>query len=288
MVIKPAGKIALIILFLVLAFFSYRYFNPAEPGAPGAESSSTTAPDQKSGDEKSSTREPETKPSSTSPSSEIRSFNYVPEKPVDPTLRGVVEVGASGFNSFVINMDKEKRWEIVSKDFGESLAYEGLMTTEDIRTGLKKYLGKMFDKGVNSRNMHFVISSGAQKEPKTTTIANELKKMGFVVNQVTAAQEGKFALKATVPPTYTDNSFLVDIGSGNTKISWNENGNLRSMELPGSKYYDGGKSDEVIYDQIKSEVARIPKRKEMFALSLVAFPSHSQSRAGQVKKDSLY
>jgi hypothetical protein len=43
-----------------------------------------------------------------------------------------VEVGATGFNSFVINMDAQKRWEIVSKDFGESLAYEGLATTEDI------------------------------------------------------------------------------------------------------------------------------------------------------------
>ena len=62
-------------------------------------------------------------------------------------LRGVVEVGATGFNSFVINMDSQKRWEIVSKDFGESLAYEGLATTEDIRAGLKKYLAAMFDKG---------------------------------------------------------------------------------------------------------------------------------------------
>ena len=33
----------------------------------------------------------------------------------------------------------------------------------------------MFDKGVSNKNMHFVISSGAQKEPKTLQIANELK-----------------------------------------------------------------------------------------------------------------
>lgn len=75
-------------------------------------------------------------------------------------------------------MDIQKRWEIVSKDFGESLAYEGLATTEDIRAGLKKYISGMFDKGVAKNNIHFVISSGAQKEPKTTIISNELKKWG--------------------------------------------------------------------------------------------------------------
>ncbi|MEO6932044.1 MAG: hypothetical protein ABI151_10475, partial [Chitinophagaceae bacterium] len=163
------------------------------------------------------------------------------------------------------------------------LAYEGLMTTDDIRTGLKKYLARMFEKGVSSRNMHFVISSGAQKEPKTTVIANELKKMGFVVNQVTADQEGKFALRATIPPSYADNSFLADIGSGNTKISWNDNGSLRSMELPGSKYYDSGKSDDLVYQQIKSEIAKIPesKRNVCFIIGGVPFTLAKQTRSGE-------
>lgn len=46
-------------------------------------------------------------------SDEKRSFNYTPEKPVNGEYKGVVEVGASGFNSFVVNIDKEKRWEII-------------------------------------------------------------------------------------------------------------------------------------------------------------------------------
>ena len=120
-----------------------------------------------------------------------RTFNYSPEKPVNGEYKGVVEVGASGFNSFVVNIDKEKRWEIVSKDFGKSFVYEGMATTADIRTGLKNYIGAMFDKGVKSKNIHFVISSGAQKEPKTAAISTELKKMGYVVNLATAEQEGK-------------------------------------------------------------------------------------------------
>jgi hypothetical protein len=194
-----------------------------------------------------------------------------------------VEVGATGFNSFVINMDRERRWEIVSKDFGESLAYEGLATTEDIRAGLKKYLSGMFDKGVNKTNMHFVISSGAQKEAKTTIIANELKKMGYVVNLVTPEQEGKFAFRAAVPPQFADNSFLVDIGSGNTKVSWMEGSAIRAIELPGAKYYDRGTSDDAVYEQVRTQAAKIPegKRNVAFVLGGVPFMMAKQTRQGE-------
>ncbi|WP_231402871.1 hypothetical protein [Hymenobacter guriensis] len=217
------------------------------------------------------------------PAEETREFSYTPEKPENGTLRGVVEVGATGFNSFVINMDRQKRWEIVSKDFGESLAYEGLATTEDIRAGLKKYLSAMFDKGVANKNMHFVISSGAQKEPKTAVISNELKKMGYVVNNVTAEQEGKLGFNATVPPAFADNSFLVDIGSGNTKISWQENGRLQSIELPGAKYYEKGTTDEQVYSQVKTLAAKIPasKRNVGFILGGVPFTLAKQHRKGE-------
>ncbi len=220
---------------------------------------------------------------STPATTENREFNFTPEKPENGTLRGVVEVGATGFNSFVINMDNQKRWEIVSKDFGQSLAYEGLATTEDIRSGLKKYLSGMFDKGVSKNNMHFVISSGAQKEPKTTTISNELKKVGYVVNNVTASQEAKFGFRATVPPSFADNSFLVDIGSGNTKISWEENGTLQSIELPGAKYYEKNTPDEQVYNEVKAQVSKIPenKRNVGFVLGGVPFTLANQHRTGE-------
>lgn len=180
-------------------------------------------------------------------------------------------------------MDNQKRWEIVSKDFGESLAYEGLATTEDIRAGLKKYLAQMFEKGVHKTDMHFVISSGAQKEPKTGIISNELKKMGYVVNLVTPEQEGKYALKATVPPSFQDNSFLVDIGSGNTKVSWQEGTNLKAMELPGAKYYEHGTSDDAVYNEVKGKAAKIPesKRNVGFILGGVPFTLAKQHRNGE-------
>jgi hypothetical protein len=180
-------------------------------------------------------------------------------------------------------MDAEKRWEIISKDFGESLAYEGLATTDDIRIGLKKYLASMFEKGVNKRDMHFVISSGAQKEPKTLVISNELKKMGFVVNLVTPEQEGRLAFKATVPPSFQDNSFLVDIGSGNTKISWQDGTSIKALEAPGAKYYDRGQSDEDVYNDAKKQAAKVPegKRNVCFILGGVPFTLAKQHRRGE-------
>jgi hypothetical protein len=275
--LKPAGLIVIILIIAVLAYFAIkpRMSELRHENSTELSNSRSTRSDAPANNNSAS--------ATTRTDNDNREFNYTPEKPENGTLRGVVEVGATGFNSFVINMDNQNRWEIVSKDFGESLAYEGLATTEDIRAGLKKYLAAMFDKGVTSKSMHFVISSGAQKEPKTVAISNELKKMGYVVNNVTPEQEAKFALKATVPPQFVDNSFMVDIGSGNTKVSWDENGNLKSMELPGAKYYEKGIADEQVYQTVNTQAAKIPegKRNVGFIIGGVPFTLAKQHRKGE-------
>jgi hypothetical protein len=213
-------------------------------------------------------------------SGELRSFNFQPEKPVNGEIKGIVEVGATGFNSFVINMDKEKRWEIISKDFGRSLVYEGLATAEDIRVGLRKYIADMFDKGVKSKNIHFIISSGAQKEPKTAIISSELKKMGFIVNLVTADQEGKFGLRSAMPPSYTESAFVVDIGSGNTKIAWMNGNSVSAVEAPGAKYFEKEMKDEDVYNTVKTKASLIPtsKREVCFIIGGVPFELANQHR----------
>ncbi|WP_092678708.1 hypothetical protein [Hymenobacter arizonensis] len=283
--IKPLGIIVVLLIMGVLAYFalSPRLSGGNNGGATSSVDSPSIPGSNRPRDNTTEAPAAATTTTAAGTTEETREFSYTPEKPANGTLRGVVEVGATGFNSFVINMDRQKRWEIVSKDFGESLAYEGLATTEDIRAGLKKYLSAMFDKGVSKNNMHFVISSGAQKEPKTTIISNELKKMGYVVNNVTAEQEGKLGFNATVPPAFADNSYLVDIGSGNTKISWQENGRLQSIELPGAKYYANGTTDEQVYNQVKTLVTKIPanKRNVGFILGGVPFTLAKQHRQGE-------
>ena len=274
--IKPAG---IFIVLAIMAVLAYLAFKPKFFGAGDASKSDTSAATWGSDSSAKSTSASSEK---SAKNNDSREFNYTPEEPQNGTLKGVVELGATGFNSFVVNMDNQKRWKIVSKDFGESLAYEGLSNTDDVRAGLKKYIGSMFDKGVAKNNVHFVISSGAQKEPKTQIISNELKKMGYVVNNVTAEQEGVFALKSAVPPSFTDNSFVVDIGSGNTKISWDEDGKLKSIELPGAKYYQKGLSDDAVYSTVKKAVSEVPegKRNVAFIIGGVPFTLAKQTRKG--------
>jgi hypothetical protein len=76
---------------------------------------------------------------------------------------------------------------------------------------------------------------------------------------------------------------MVDIGSGNTKISWDENGTLKSQELPGAKYYDKGTSDEDVYNKVKTETSKIPesKRNVCFIIGGVPFTLAKQHRKGE-------
>jgi hypothetical protein len=100
------------------------------------------------------------------------------------------------------------------------------------------------------------------------------------VNNVTPEQEAKFGFKSTVPSSFGDNSFMVDIGSGNTKVSWDESGDLKTMELPGAKYYEKERSDEEVYDEVKRAAARIPegKRNVGFIIGGVPFTLANQHR----------
>ena len=116
----------------------------------GATPSGTSAPAEKSGS------------SNTMPVSKAR-FDYTPAVPVDGKLKGVVELGATGFNSFIVNIDKQKNWKLEKADFGASLVYEKLTGDQDVKDGLKRYIADMLAFGVSPRDIHFVISSGAQK-----------------------------------------------------------------------------------------------------------------------------
>ncbi len=272
----PVKAIIILIPLLAIIWLGQK-FGLADKLAPSENVSTTTGSD---GNVSTTSTD---KPAAGNSKLEHRAFNFNPEKPVEGVLKGVVEVGASGFNSFVINVDKNKNWEIKSKDFGQSFVYEGLASTEDIRLGLKKYIAAMAEKGVKSNNVHFVISSGAQKIEKTKVIADELKKMGYVVNLVTPEQEGKLALKSVLPKAYYDNSFVVDIGSGNTKISYPNGAALASIEAPGAKYYEKDLADDAVFSEVKHKVGQVPnsKRKVCFIIGGVPYELAKMTREGE-------
>ena len=210
-------------------------------------------------------------------------FDYTPTVPTGGKLKGVVELGASGFNSFIIRTDAQKNWKLEKADYGASLVYEKLTSDEDVKNGLKNYISGMLNFGVSPRDIHFVISSGAQKVELTKKITDYLKTMGYVVNLVTAEQEGKLGYKSVMPKDYDGDAYVVDIGSGNTKMAWSDGGKLTSVEGSGAKYFQNNMSDEAVYSEIKAKAEKVPfpKRKVCFIIGGVPFELAKQVRNGK-------
>ncbi len=210
-------------------------------------------------------------------------FDYQAPVPVGGKLKGVVELGASGFNSFIVKIDEQKRWKLEKAEFGNSLVTENMATEDDIRKGLKNYIAGMLNFGVGPKDIHFVVSSGAVKADVTQKIIAVLKSLNYFVNTVTPQQEGTLGLKAVQPNDYANTSFVVDIGSGNTKISWHEGSAIRSLESYGAKYFQAGTSDDVVAKDIAEKASQIPseKRKTAFIIGGVPYELAKKVRKGK-------
>lgn len=213
----------------------------------------------------------------------VTPFDYTPPAPVDGKLKGVVELGASGFNLFIIKLDKDKNWKKEKYEFGNSLIKEGMTSAEDVRTTLKDYIQTIVSHGVASRDVHFVVSSGAAKEDITQTITKALKSLGYVVNIVTPDQEAKYAFRATMPQTLEDEAYVVDLGSGNTKISYMQDGKLVGKETYGSKYFQKEVDNNTVADDVKKIMGELPaaRAKTCFLIGGVPYQMAKKLRQGE-------
>ena len=290
-----AGRLLITALVLAAIFFAFRYFGGNEAlrklapkKTESSESQTLPRADDKTAE---GTVEESTASSSGSSSSSDntasdqpkQAFSYTAPEPQNGQLKGVVELGASGFNSFIVRIDDQKRWKLEKAEFGNSLVMENMATDNDIRTGLKSYIGKMLDFGVGGRNIHFVVSSGALKAEGTQKIIKALKSLNYFVNTVTPEQEGSLGLRAVLPADFYDNSFVTDIGSGNTKISWKEGGSTKALETYGAKYFENGTTDDAVTTEVKAKAKQIPSnhRKTCFIIGGVPFELAKAVRNGK-------
>ncbi len=269
------SKILITLLVLGVLYFLYtKFFRPALATGGGAV---TEQVEQKSKVPAS------TKPSGGS-SAARKTFDYTSPKPVGGKLKGVVELGASGFNSFIVDIDRAKNWELKKAEWGNSMVYDNMASADDIRAGLKRYITNILDYGVDGKNVHFVVSSGAQKVSSTQKIITQLKKMGYVVNTVTPEQEAGYALKAAMPSSFSNSAFVVDIGSGNTEISWVQSGgSTRGLESYGAKYYKNNTDDETVYRDVLSKAKQVPmnRRSTCFMIGGVPYKLAKEVRQGK-------
>ncbi len=187
-------------------------------------------------------------------------FTYSPAAPVNGKLKGVVELGASGFNMFIIRVDDQHNWKLEKSEFGNSLVMENMATEDDVRTGLKAYIGKMLDFGVGGHDIHFVVSSGASLSPETRRITKGLEALKYVVNTVTPEREGALGLRAALPPAFANKAFMFDMGSANSKIAWLAGGQPQVTDTYGSKYYEKNIDDAKVAAEVKAKAEKIPAR----------------------------
>ncbi|GAB4044017.1 hypothetical protein [Spirosoma jeollabukense] len=287
-----AGRLLITALILGAAFFAFRYFGGnaalrklAPKDKEYSESQTLPRADDKTAEEavEESSASDDKGSGEAASSQPQKSFTFTPPEPQNGKLKGVVEMGASGFNSFIVRIDDQKRWKLEKAEFGNSLVIENMASDEDIRAGLKSYIGKMLDFGVGGRDIQFVVSSGAVKAEGTQKIIKALKTLNYVVNTVTPEQEGSLGLRAVLPAEYADNSFVADIGSGNTKISWKEGGSTKALETYGAKYFQNGTSDETVATDVQAKAKQVPSdhRKTCFIIGGVPFELAKSVRKGK-------
>lgn len=282
-----AGKIALILVIAAALGAGYYFFGPNPNDNKVSTELSTKSPEggpSSSAEENVASSDGNAESSeSADTSTETGAFSYTAPEPVDGTLKGVVELGASGFNSFVVNIDKDKNWKLEKAEFGNSMVIENMASDYDIRVGLKKYISGMIDHGVNGKNIHFVVSSGAQKADVTLKIIKVLKDMGYMVNTVTPDQEGSLGLTCALPSSFKNKGFFTDIGSGNTKIAWTEGGAIKNIETYGAKYYEKGTSDDKVYEEVGALAKQVPtsKRDICFIIGGVPYDLAKEVRNGK-------
>ncbi|MDJ0366474.1 hypothetical protein QMK33_15045 [Hymenobacter sp. H14-R3] len=282
--ITLAGRLIITLIVVAAVYFGFRYFAGSRL-APAVVTTTRPAPGTETDTEMDTAGETDAETGSTpfGKGSAAAAFAYEAPAPVNGKLKGVVELGASGFNSFIVRIDKDRRWKLEKADFGNSLVLENMASDDDVRKGLKAYIGQMLDYGVGGRDIHFVVSSGAQKAAGTAIIIKALKSLNYVVNTVTPEKEGVLGLRSVLPPAYAGKAFVTDIGSGNTKISWLAGGAPTSVETYGAKYFGNGTADATVATDVKAKAEQVPAalRQTCFIIGGVPFEMAKKVRSGK-------
>ncbi|MCC6723028.1 MAG: hypothetical protein IT258_00865 [Saprospiraceae bacterium] len=283
--LTPFARILIVMAIVAAIFFGVKHFFP---GVIGGGDTATTTEDTTTApadDATTTTGTETTTPTDNSGGTPTTtsSFSYTAPEPVNGKKLGVVELGATGFNSFIINVDAQKNWKLEKADYGSSLLYESMTDDAEVTAGLKNYISNMLAFGVGGKDIHFVISSGAQKVEETKKIIAALKKMKYFVNTVTPEQEGQLALKSVLPASYNDKAFVVDIGSGNTKISWIQGNSVIGKEAYGAKYFQKNITDDAAYQNAAAMAKGVPsgQRGTCFIIGGVPFELAKQGRNGK-------
>jgi hypothetical protein len=277
------SKLLIVGLILGVLFFVYKRYEPSLVEKFGAKTETASTDASNTGDASGSVPESAASENGAPTQTPSPAFNFQAPVPVNGKLKGVVELGAAGFNSFIVLVDDQKRWKLEKAEFGSSLVHEKMVTDDDVRSGLKNYIRGMLDYGVAGKDIHFVVSSGAKTEEKVMKISRGLKALGYYVNEVTPQQEGTYGFNCAMPQAYEDKSFMVDMGSGNTKLAYRFEGKITALETHGSKYFQKNLTDAQVAGDVSRTVGQVPvsHRDYCFIIGGIPFELAKQVRNGK-------
>lgn len=191
---------------------------------------------------------------------EPRIFDYQPPTPVDGQLYAAIELGALGLNYFITEIDTRDRWSLKASSFGRSNIIYGVNTTDEILNKIFEFRNEILEYGVQVNNIHIIASSSAVKASIVQDLKTQLSRRNLDISYINSNDEGQYALIATIPREFVNESFLVDIGSGNTKLSWVEGSDTLSIDIHGSKYFLGDVQDTTVFREVRDAILEIPEQ----------------------------
>jgi hypothetical protein len=171
-----------------------------------------------------------------------------PKKYSKSAIYAGVEVGSKGVKLSILEIEKKSanrgafdiiKDSTINTDF---ISFTPATFTATL-TGLKQlYDAAMNDYSISTDRIFTVISSGvknqAEKEKKSGNVKALIDSFQLLVKEpnrqvtvIDVAEEARLSHLGIVPETERYNTFLIDIGSGNTKGGYFPNGNNSSFKL---------------------------------------------------------
>jgi hypothetical protein len=174
--------------------------------------------------------------------------NSIPSKIKKSNLYAGIEVGSKGVKISILQMGKNAavtgefraiKDSSVNTDF-ISFTNTTFSATLNAFTGL--YNVALNSYGIPSSKIYTVVSSGvkgqAEKENKTNLIKNLADSFRFAIKEpqrlvtvIDPMGEARLSHIGIIPEARRYNTFLIDIGSGNTKGGYFKNGNTTELKL---------------------------------------------------------
>jgi hypothetical protein len=178
----------------------------------------------------------------------VQAQNNVTAKVKKLNLYAGIEVGAKGVKMSILQMPKSSsNTETLKAIRDTAINTDFISFTNTSFTNTLKGLSYLFsvatnDYGIPTTKIYTVVSSGvkgqAEKENKMAVVKNLTDSFKLMVKEkdrkvpvIDAMEEAILSHIGIVPENRRFNTFLIDIGSGNTKGGYFKNGNIKELKL---------------------------------------------------------